>query len=120
VTWQIRQPQKCIVQNHAIWTMKKNDCGTVDMESVCLTGDAPPCTKQYPISKVAIATTKVVSKDLWDMCIVEKTPQCECGGDHHHTKPHDCGQCARGNCPWCCSEPCSLRCAITLVKTSFL
>ena len=67
--------QESTVQNHAIWTMKKNLCGTLNMESVCLTGVAPPCTKQYPISKEAMDATKVLIKDLWDMGIVEKTPR---------------------------------------------
>ena len=64
VTWQIRQLQGSTVQNHPIWTTKKNYCGTLDMEPVFLTGVAPPCTKQYPISKEDMAATKVVIRDL--------------------------------------------------------
>ena len=43
------------------------------MEPVCFTGVALPCTKQFSISKEAMAATKVVIKDLWDMGIVENT-----------------------------------------------
>lgn len=57
--------QESIVQNHAIWTTKNIECGTLDMEPVCLTGVAPPCTKQYPTSKEAMDATKVVGKKIY-------------------------------------------------------
>ncbi|XP_038670829.1 uncharacterized protein LOC119975237 isoform X1 [Scyliorhinus canicula] len=64
ITWSIRRIKKDEIQHLPIWAVDKNDCGLLKMDPIIFMGAAPPCTKQYPISKTSIPCILPIIKQL--------------------------------------------------------